>query len=87
MMAQEYKGFKGRGEAAAPAEQYGPITEGADFPVGTARFLLVGTAGTATLVREDGTEVADVPLQAGVNPLVCKQVKTLGTAAAVFWCL
>ena len=81
-----YSNRRDRLSANAPSEIYSPITSGADIPDGPARFLLVGTAGTATLVRHDGTVVADVPLQKGYNPLVARRV-TLGTAADVFYCL
>ena len=82
-----YKDIRGRDSAGAPAELYGAAVEGEDFSVGTCRYLLVGTAGTVTLVRADGQEVSGVPLQAGYNPLVCKQVKSFGAASDIFWCL
>jgi hypothetical protein len=77
-------------EDAAPsssAEQYIPVTKAdADLPDGACRGLLVGTAGTANLQQEDGTNRANVPLQQGFNPLVVKQVRTGGTAADI-WAL
>jgi len=82
-----YTSMRDRNSINAPSEVFAEITEGENIPNGPARYLLVGTAGTATLVREDGVEVEDVPLQAGYNPLVTKQVKSLGSAANVFYCL
>ncbi len=66
-----------------PANKYVLITSGEEFSV--CRALLVGTAGTATLVDIYGNERADVPLQAGYNPIRATKV-TLGTAANV-WAL
>jgi hypothetical protein len=57
-----------------------------DLPGGPCRGLLVGTAGTANLVQEDGTERANVPLVAGYNHLVVRRVKTGGNAANL-WAL
>ena len=58
-----YKDIRDRDSAGAPAELYGAAVEGEDFSVGTCRYLLVGTAGTVTLVRYDGQEIAGVPLE------------------------
>lgn len=85
-MANNLRTRKDRLSVNAPSEQYYPVVVGEDIPDGPARYLLVGTAGTATLVRADGVEVANVPLVAGYNPLVVKQVKALGTAANIFYC-
>jgi hypothetical protein len=52
----------------------------------TTRGLLVGTAGTATLVDADGNTCTDVPLQVGYNPLQIQKLTTLTTAANV-WAL
>jgi hypothetical protein len=87
MTTTSYKSRRDKESVNAPSEVYGLAEEGVDFPEGVARFLLVGTEGTATLVRPDGVEVANVPLRAGYNPLVCRQVKTLGTAADVYYCV
>ena len=81
-----YKTRKGKGDMGAPSEEFAAAQEGVDFP-DNARYLLVGTAGTATLKRVDGTVVADVPLEKGFNLLACRQVVSLGTAADVFYCL
>lgn len=51
---------------------------------GVTRGLLVGTAGTANLMDAMGNTVANVPLQAGYNPLAVQQVRTGGTASAIF---
>jgi len=44
------------------------------------RGLLVGTAGTATIIDWHNQEHADVPLQKGYNPIRIRRVKTGGTA-------
>ncbi len=71
----------------APADVFAPVTKAdSDLPGGVCRGLLVGTAGTANLQQQDGTTRSSVPLQAGYNPLVCKQVRTGGTASDI-WAL
>lgn len=82
-----YTKMSNRKSVSAPSEDFGEVTVGQDIPNGPARYLLVGTAGTATLMKTDGTTVADVPLQKGYNPLVVRQVVSLGTAADVFYCV
>ncbi len=73
--------------SAAPADAYAPVTKAnADLPGGVCRGLLVGSPGTANLQEVDGTIRANVPLQQGYNPLVCKQVRTGGTADDI-WAL
>lgn len=57
-----------------------------DLPRGTARGLLVGTAGTANLMDGEGNIQASVPLQAGYNPVQARQVRTGGTADNI-WAL
>jgi hypothetical protein len=52
----------------------------------TTRGLLVGTAGTATVVDADGNTCTDIPLQAGYNPLQIQKLTTL-TSAANVWAL
>ncbi|MEH2525883.1 MULTISPECIES: hypothetical protein [unclassified Bradyrhizobium] len=49
------------------------------------RALLVGVAGTATLINEDGSTASNVPLQAGYNPLSVSRV-TFGSCDDV-WAL
>jgi hypothetical protein len=68
------------------AARYYPVVvkANADLPDGVCRCLLVGTAGTANLTQEDGTEVDGVPLVAGYNFLVVRQVRLGGTAANIF---
>ena len=74
-------------ESVAPATRYVPVVKAdADLPDGLCRGLLVGTAGTANLMQEDGTVRANVPLQAGYNPLRATQVRVGGTAADI-WAL
>lgn len=76
-----------RGDSTAPAIEYIPVTKAdADLPGGVTRGLLVGTAGTANLMQPDGTIRANVPLQAGFNPLCVKQVRTGGTSLDI-WAL
>lgn len=58
----------------------------ANSNITVARALWVGTAGTANLMDEAGTTHADVPLQAGLNPFRCLQVRTGGTADDI-WAL
>jgi hypothetical protein len=72
----------------APAASLVPITksDSTDFTGGICRGLLVGTAGTATLIDATGTERLNVPLQAGYNPLRVMRVKTGGTADNI-WAL
>ena len=67
--------------AMLPATVFAPVTKAdSDLPGGVCQGLLVGTAGTANLMQADGTTRANVPLVVGYNPLVCKQVRTGGTA-------
>lgn len=69
------------------AVSYPPVTKAdADLPEGPCRGLLVGTAGTANLMELDGTVRTNVPLQAGYNNLVVKQVMLGGTADNI-WAL
>lgn len=74
-------------DATVSAFVYDPVTKAdADLPGSITRGLLVGTAGTANLMQPDGTVRANVPLQAGYNPLQVKQVRTGGTASDI-WAL
>lgn len=50
------------------------------------RALYVGTAGTANLMGGDGEIATDFPLQAGLNPIRPRQVRTGGTADDI-WAL
>ena len=68
--------------SSAPADDFVLVTksDAGDLPGGVCRGLLVGTAGTANLKTLAGVTRSNVPLQAGYNPLVCRQVLTGGTA-------
>lgn len=72
----------------APASKVVPVTpdDGNDLPGGVCRALLVGTAGTATLIDASGAERSGVPLQQGYNPIGARRVKAGGTAANL-WAL
>lgn len=80
-MAQQYS------SDSAPARTFVPVTKAdEDLTGGTCRGLLVGTAGTANLMQQDGTIRTNVPLQAGYNPLSVLQIRLGGTAADI-WAL
>jgi len=80
-MAQRYS------SDTSPAVKFAPVTKAdADLPGGACRGLLVGTAGTAVLMEQDGTVRTNVPLVAGYNPLTVQQVRLGGTAADI-WAL
>lgn len=73
--------------SSGPAGKLVLVTKAdANLPDGLCRGLLVGTAGTANLVDSSGGTAANVPLQAGYNPLSVLQVKTGGTADNI-WAL
>ena len=74
--------------AAGPAIAIKLVTRSdtVDLPDGACRALLVGTAGTATLIDADGNTSVNVPLQPGFNPLSVTRVKTGGTADNI-WAL
>lgn len=79
--------FRSGDASTSSADAYVSITPAdADLPGGTCRGLLVGTAGAANLMQQDGTVQTGVPLQQGYNPLVCRQVRA-GTAASNIWAL
>lgn len=70
-----------------PAGMIREVTKAdANLPDGACRGLLVGTAGTANLMDATGEVLADVPLQAGYNPIQVLQVRTSGTADDI-WAL
>jgi hypothetical protein len=77
--------FPGGAGNAASARGFFKVTK-SNTTILNCRGLLVGTAGTANLTDLDGNAVADVPLQAGYNPLACKYVNTGGTADNI-WAL
>ena len=73
------------GFGVGAAQKIAAVVSGQDFADGACRSLLVGTAGTATVIDFDGNTLTDIPLQQGYNPLRVRRV-TLGTAANV-WAL
>jgi len=50
------------------------------------RALLVGTAGTATVIDATGATATSIPLQAGYNPISVRRVLNTGTASDI-WAL
>lgn len=68
-----------------PAGAIVQVSTGVDLTSGICRALLVGTAGTATVVDAEGNTSMNIPLQAGYNPLRVSKV-TFGTAADI-WAL
>jgi hypothetical protein len=74
--------------ATGPAIALKAITKSdtVDLPDGACRALLVGTAGTATVIDADGNTSVGVPLQIGYNPLSVTRIKTGGTADNI-WAL
>jgi hypothetical protein len=72
----------------ASAQDVVPVTkdDAADLPGGTCRALLVGTAGTCNLIDGGGGDRANVPLQAGYNPIQARRIKLSGTASNI-WAL
>ncbi|WP_141688511.1 hypothetical protein [Bradyrhizobium paxllaeri] len=68
---------------SGPSGKLVKVTSGQTFA--RCRALLVGTAGTGTLVDATGTTLTDVPLQQGYNPLEVTKV-TFGTVNDV-WAL
>ncbi len=79
--------FRPGDASTSSADSYELVTKAdTDMANGKCRGLLVGTAGTANLMETDGTVRTNVPLQAGYNPLVVRQVRTGGTADNI-WAL
>ena len=71
--------------SSAPAKSYIPVTASDTTVFALSRALLVGTAGAATLVDENGAVRVGVPLQAGYNPISACQVYATGLTAANIW--
>jgi hypothetical protein len=69
----------------SPAGKIAQVSSGVDFSAGVCRGLLVGTAGTATVVDAEGNTATNLPLQQGYNPLRVSKV-TFGSASDV-WAL
>lgn len=67
---------------STPSNKWRKVTknDGADLPDGPCKYLNVGTAGAANLVDATGTDLVDFPLQAGINPISVRRVKTGGSA-------
>jgi hypothetical protein len=68
-----------------PASDVIPVTKAdADLPDGVCKALLIGSAGTLNvqMLGIDGVAVtrASLPLEAGIYPFQCVQVRTGGTA-------
>jgi hypothetical protein len=81
MMVQNWRTF------SAPSAVWVPVTKAnTDLADGVCRALMVGTAGTANLMQPDGTIRTNVPLEAGVTPLMVLQVRTGGDADDI-WAL
>jgi hypothetical protein len=74
--------------AAGPAVAIKAVTKSdtLDLPDGACRALLVGTAGTATVIDAEGNTATSIPLQQGYNPLSVTRVKAGGTADNI-WAL
>lgn len=69
----------------SPASKIAQVTSGVALAAGTCRAILVGTAGTATVIDAEGNTSTNIPLQVGYNPIRVSQV-TFGTASDV-WAL
>ncbi|MBR0903360.1 hypothetical protein [Bradyrhizobium liaoningense] len=82
-MADRFESY--RPALDSPASKIAAIVSGTTFAAGTCRALLVGTAGTATVVDAEGNTATNIPLQVGYNPIRVSKV-TLGTASNV-WAL
>lgn len=55
-----------------------------DLPGGVCRGLWVGTAGTAFITTAAGGDRDSVPLQQGMNPIMCLRVRPGGTASDIW---
>lgn len=73
----------GRSADTSSAYNIVAVASGVAFP--TCRGLLVGTAGTATVITAAGATATNIPLQEGYNPIQVSTV-TFGTASDV-WAL
>jgi hypothetical protein len=68
-----------------PAWDVIPVTKAdSDLPAGTCKAILIGTSGTLNVQMRgiDGVPVirSSLPLEAGVYPFQCIQIRTGGTA-------
>jgi hypothetical protein len=73
---------------SSPARALVKVTKSdtVDIATSACRALLVGVAGSATLIDASGAEQIGVPLQQGYNPIMVRRVKTGGTADGI-WAL
>jgi hypothetical protein len=54
-----------------------PLTESDDeFVDGTCRALWIGEAGYVNITTSNGTDLDDVPVQAGLFPLKCNKLRS-----------
>lgn len=67
-----------------PATKVAAVTpsDSTDLPDGVCRCLLVGTAGTATILDAEGNQTTLVPLIAGYNPIMVRRVFNTALTAA-----
>lgn len=72
-------------QLSTPARAYEPVTKAdANLPSGDCRAILVGAAGTLNLMDLDGIVRTGVPVQAGFNPIMARQIRSGGTADNVW---
>lgn len=68
-----------------PLDMIVPVTKAdAALPDGPCRALWVGSAGTVNIRDGSGAVRANVPVFQGINPIVCQEVRTGGTAADIW---
>lgn len=82
MAGRHSRGSISTGESIVPVTKSDTV----DLPNGPCRALLVGTAGTATVIDGGGATRTDIPLQAGYNPIVVQRILLGGTSADI-WAL
>lgn len=76
--------------AGAALPKFVTASDTVDLPGGVCRGLLVGTAGAARIIDEEGTDTGAtnlLPLQAGYNPIGAKRIFATGLTAAGIWAL
>jgi hypothetical protein len=73
------------GDQASPSGKIVKINSGDDLALanGATRGLLVGVAGTATVIDMTGATLTNIPLQQGYNPLRVRKV-TFGSCSDVW---
>ncbi len=69
-----------------PSAFYKPIVPGAaDLVDGPCRAILATGGGTVNVTRVDGTDIAAIPIAAGVPlPIVATKIRAGGTATGLF---